>query len=116
MTDIEAAWDRVFDALPSGWSVGRPSYHDERHVWTQYAFDSVEVAKVGLTEPGVDGDRRDRARVPARDGALSARDQRGPGAGVGRHRHFPCQSQEPFREIEAISKLGTVVLPPASAS
>jgi hypothetical protein len=29
--EIEAAWDAVFDALPAGWSVGRPSYHDERH-------------------------------------------------------------------------------------
>jgi len=29
--DLEAAWDEVFDALPTAWSVGRPSYHDERH-------------------------------------------------------------------------------------
>ncbi len=46
--DIEAAWGEVFDALPAAWSVGRPSYHDERHEWTQYAFDSFEVAKVGV--------------------------------------------------------------------
>ena len=52
MTDAddepEAAWDAVFASLPAGWSVGRPSYHDERHEWTQYAFDSFEVPKVGL--------------------------------------------------------------------
>ena len=46
--DLEAAWDDVFDALPAAWSVGRPSYHDERHEWTQYAFDSFEQPKVGL--------------------------------------------------------------------
>ena len=49
MTDdnIEAAWDAVFDALPAGWAVGRPSYYPERREWQQYAFDSFEVAKVG---------------------------------------------------------------------
>ena len=46
--DLEAAWDAVFDALPAAWSVGRPSYHDERHEWTQYAFDSFERPSVGV--------------------------------------------------------------------
>jgi hypothetical protein len=32
--ELEAAWGQVFDALPAAWSVGRPSYHDERHEWT----------------------------------------------------------------------------------
>jgi hypothetical protein len=45
--DLEAAWGEVFDALPAAWSVGRPSYHDERHEWTQYAFDSFERPSVG---------------------------------------------------------------------
>ncbi len=46
--DVEAAWSEVFDALPAAWSVGRPSYHDERHEWTQYAFDSFEQPNIGL--------------------------------------------------------------------
>jgi hypothetical protein len=41
-------WDAVHDAFPAGWYVGRPSYHDERHEWTQYAFDQREQPKVGL--------------------------------------------------------------------
>ena len=48
--DIEAAWSEGFDALPAGRSVGRPSYYPERREWQQYAFDSFEVAKVGVTE------------------------------------------------------------------
>ena len=50
MTDdeLEAAWAAVHDATPTGWHVGRPSYHDERHEWTQYAFDPRETAKVGV--------------------------------------------------------------------
>jgi hypothetical protein len=52
MTDLpdplEAAWSEVFDALPAAWSVGRPSYHDARHEWTPYAFDSFEQPEVGL--------------------------------------------------------------------
>jgi len=52
--DLDAAWGEVFDALPAAWSVGRPSYHDERQEWTQYAFDSFEQPKVD-TEPRVDG-------------------------------------------------------------
>jgi hypothetical protein len=46
--DIEAARDAIFDALPAGWSVGRPSYYPERRKWQQYAFDSFEAAKVGV--------------------------------------------------------------------
>ncbi len=45
--DREAAWAAGYDATPPGWYVGRPSYHDERHEWTQYAFDPREMAKVG---------------------------------------------------------------------
>ncbi len=50
MTDdaLEAAWDEVFDALPAGWAVGRPSYHDERHEWAMYGWDRKEVPKVGV--------------------------------------------------------------------
>jgi hypothetical protein len=50
MTDAErdAAWGEVFDALPAGWSVGRPSYYPERPERQQYAFDSFEVPKVGV--------------------------------------------------------------------
>ncbi len=45
---IEAAWGEVFDALPAGWSAGRPSYYPERREWQQYAFDSFEMPKVGV--------------------------------------------------------------------
>ena len=45
--DLADAWAAVHDATPAGWYVGRPSYHDERDEWTQYAFDPREVAKVG---------------------------------------------------------------------
>jgi hypothetical protein len=44
---LEAAWNAVHDALPAGWFVGRPSYHDERRQWHQYAFDPNERSKVG---------------------------------------------------------------------
>ena len=46
--EFEAAWAAVHDATPTGWYVGRPSLHDERHEWTMYAFDPREVARVGV--------------------------------------------------------------------
>ncbi len=48
MADLEAAWNAVHDALPAGWYVGRPSYHDERREWVMYAFDPSERPVVGL--------------------------------------------------------------------
>ena len=48
MSELEAAWDAAHDALPAGWYVGRPSYHDERDVWLMYAFDPSQRPKVGL--------------------------------------------------------------------
>jgi len=45
--DLDAAWAAVHDATPAGWYVGPPSYHDERHEWTQYAFDQRERAVNG---------------------------------------------------------------------
>lgn len=49
MTDpaLVAAWDRLHSATPAGWVVGRPSYHDERREWIQYAYDPRETPKVG---------------------------------------------------------------------
>jgi hypothetical protein len=46
--DLDAAWAAVHDATPPGWYVGRPSYHDERDEWTQYAFDQHERPSVGV--------------------------------------------------------------------
>jgi hypothetical protein len=46
--DIEAPFGEVFDATPSGWSVGRPSYHDERREWLIYGFDQREHPQVGV--------------------------------------------------------------------
>ncbi len=45
---LRDAWQGLHDATPSGWYVGRPSYHDERHEWVMYAFDPSERPKVGL--------------------------------------------------------------------
>ncbi len=47
-SDLEAAWDAVHAALPPGWYVGRPSYHDERDERLLYAFDPSERAVVGI--------------------------------------------------------------------
>jgi hypothetical protein len=44
----EEAWYSVHDALPAGWYVGRPSYHDERREWVMYSFDPSERPVVGL--------------------------------------------------------------------
>jgi len=45
---LEEAWNAVHDATPAGWHVGRPTYHDERRQWHQYAFDRSERPVVGL--------------------------------------------------------------------
>ena len=45
---MEEAWSEVLDATPPGWYVGKPSYHDERREWVQYAYDPAERPKVGL--------------------------------------------------------------------
>ena len=45
---LRDAWQALHDATPSGWYVGRPSYHDERREWVMYAYDPAERPKVGL--------------------------------------------------------------------
>ena len=45
---LEEAWSQVHDATPAGWYVGRPTYHNERRQWVQYAFDPSERPVVGL--------------------------------------------------------------------
>jgi len=67
--------------LPAGWYVGRPSYHDERHEWTQYAFDQREQAKVGVRSREWTAVGGTRGRLG--DGALPAGAERQPGAEVG---------------------------------
>lgn len=47
VTDLEDAWDQLHAALPPGWVVGRPSYHDERREWVMYGYDPRERPKVG---------------------------------------------------------------------
>lgn len=44
----EQAWTELLEAMPSGWYVGQPMYHDERQEWQMYAFDPSERPKVGL--------------------------------------------------------------------
>jgi hypothetical protein len=40
--DLAAAWDAVHDALPVGWTVGRPAKHDEEGERPWHVF--VDVA------------------------------------------------------------------------
>lgn len=47
MTDLDDAWDELRAATPTGWWVGRPSFHDERGVWVQYAWDTTEHPRPG---------------------------------------------------------------------
>jgi hypothetical protein len=47
MTDLEAAWDELIAAIPSTWTVGRPSWHIEDRRWALYAWDTTERVKVG---------------------------------------------------------------------
>ena len=42
MSESDDAWDQVHAALPQGWQVGRPYWHDEVGSWEQYAFDPSE--------------------------------------------------------------------------
>jgi hypothetical protein len=34
---LEDADAELIAATPRGWQVGRPSFHEERNVWVQYA-------------------------------------------------------------------------------
>jgi hypothetical protein len=45
--ELEAAWAAVYEALPSGLYVGRPSHHPERDEWLMHAFDPSERAVDG---------------------------------------------------------------------
>jgi len=44
---LSAAWDALHAALPNGWAVGRPSFHDERREWVLYAYDHREAPRLG---------------------------------------------------------------------
>jgi hypothetical protein len=37
--ELEAAWDRLWEALPAGWRVGQPSFDPGRHGWSVSAVD-----------------------------------------------------------------------------
>jgi hypothetical protein len=71
-SELEAAWDALLAATPTGWYVGRPSYHDERDEWLLYAFDPSERAVVASEEPGVTAVAVERGRRRARDGSVPA--------------------------------------------
>ncbi len=47
MSDLKAAWDDLHAAVPEGWKLGRPSFHDEADRWQQYAYDPTERADMG---------------------------------------------------------------------
>ncbi len=41
-------WERIHEATPHGWFVGRPAFEPHRAVpWSQYAFDPAERPRVG---------------------------------------------------------------------
>jgi len=44
---LEDADAELLVATPRGWQVGRPSFHEERNVWVQYAFDATERPRPG---------------------------------------------------------------------
>lgn len=44
---FEEAYDELIAATPPGWYVGRPSFHHERNVWIQYAWDTTERPRPG---------------------------------------------------------------------
>jgi hypothetical protein len=50
VTDLEIAWAELDAANTMGWSVGRPSLHDDvrgAEHWEQWAYDAREKPKVG---------------------------------------------------------------------
>ncbi len=62
-SELEDAWNAVHGALPTGWSVMRPSYHVETRQWHVFAADHRDgrVRLNGL-------ETRPRLRVKARRG------------------------------------------------
>lgn len=44
---LEEADAELLEAVPPGWFVGRPTFHEERGVWVQYAFDTTERPRPG---------------------------------------------------------------------
>ncbi len=64
VSELEASWAAVHDALPVGWYVGRPIYHDERRECVLYAYDPSERPKVGLRS------REWTAIAPTEEGVL----------------------------------------------
>jgi hypothetical protein len=80
--DLEAAWGEVHDATPPDWYVGRPSYHDERHEWTMYAFDQRERHRAGVKSREWTAVAETEVEVLARDGAMPSGDRRRSGAAV----------------------------------
>lgn len=44
---LEHADAELLDAVPHGWFVGRPTFHEERNTWVQFAFDASERPRPG---------------------------------------------------------------------
>jgi hypothetical protein len=44
---LEDADAELLAATPTGWFVGRPTFHEKRNVWVQYAFDTRERPRPG---------------------------------------------------------------------
>jgi hypothetical protein len=43
----DEAYDKLLEATPLRWFVGRPSFHHERNEWQIYAFDPAERPVMG---------------------------------------------------------------------
>src|SRR4029077_13344060 len=71
MTDREAAWDAVYEALPAGWTVGPPTFDPGVTGWSVTAR-SVAASRRRPPQK-VTGDRSRRDSGPARPGRPSPR-------------------------------------------
>ncbi|MDP8904495.1 MAG: hypothetical protein M3N29_04150 [Chloroflexota bacterium] len=79
MSELRDAWAELHAATPTGWYVGRPTYHDDRAEWQMYAFDPTENAVMGKRQREWTAVAQTGRRRP-RDGSLPARDERRAGA------------------------------------
>jgi len=82
VSEREEAWEAVHEALPAGWYVGRPSYHDERPESVMYAFDPSERPVVGLRSREWTAIAQTEEGVVCEMAGCLAGDHRRPGAAV----------------------------------
>jgi hypothetical protein len=47
MTDTDDHWAELFDAIPSGWVVGRPPYDESAKKWRLFSYDRRRAVRGG---------------------------------------------------------------------